>query len=70
MKKWVPNFIKNEIAGLRHFLPRHAFFDVFVGRFLHGVLEVLGCLLGAFPGLLKFSREASASKNTKKLEVF
>ena len=45
MEKWVPNFIKNEIAGLRHFLPQQHFLGFFV-RFLHGVLEVLGCLLG------------------------
>ena len=31
---------------------------------------LFGCLLGAFSGLLRFSWEASGSKNTKKLEVF
>ena len=31
---------------------------------------LFGCLLGAFSGLLRFSWEASGSKNTKKLKVF
>ena len=31
---------------LKAFFTKHAFFVIFRGRFLHGVLEVLGCLLG------------------------
>ena len=42
MEKWVPNFIKNEIAGLRHFLPRHAFFDFFLSDFCMAFWRSLG----------------------------
>ena len=31
---------------LKAFLTRGSFFVIFLGRFLHGVLELLGCLLG------------------------
>ena len=48
-RKWdqngVPFGAQNEIASLRHFLPRRHLL-VFFGIFLYGVLEVLGCLLG------------------------
>ena len=40
------------------------------GSLLFGVLEVFGCLLGAFLGLLRLSWEASGPKNTEKLIVF
>ena len=33
-------------------------------------LDLFGCLLGTFSGLLRFSWEASGSKNNKKLNVF
>ena len=35
-----------------------------------GVLELFGCLLGVFLGLLRLSWEASGPKNLKKLKVF
>ena len=47
-----------------------ALFGQFLTKFWTTFVCVFGCLLGAFSGLLKFSWEASASKNTKKLQVF
>ena len=35
-----------------------------------GVLELFGCLLGAFLGFLRLSWEASGPKNLEKLKVF
>ena len=45
-------------------------FDHFLTKFWTTFGCLFGCLLGAFSGLLKFSWEASGSKNTKKLKVF
>ena len=43
--------------------------SVFGSLFLE-VLELFGCLLGAFLGFLRFSWEVSGPKNVKKLMVF
>ena len=58
MEKWVPIFIKNEIAGLRHFLPQQHFFGFFLSFFCMGFWRVLvsfwlalGVLQGIFQGL-------------------
>ena len=45
-------------------------FNHFLTKFWTTFGCLFGCLLGAFSGLLKFSWEASASKNTKKNEGF
>ena len=45
-------------------------FWVQLQTFFGGLLELLGCLLGAFLGFLRFSWEVSGPKNVKKLEVF
>ena len=47
-----------------------ALFDLFLTNFWTTFGCLFGCLLGAFSGLLRFSWEASGSKNTKKLKVF
>ena len=64
MEKWVPNFIKNEIAGLRHFyhgMHFSIFFcQIFAWRF-GGPWVSLGRLLG----FLRVSWEVSGPKNTK-----
>ena len=55
MEKWVPIFIKNEIAGLRHFLPQHAFFDFFLSDFCMAFWRSLGvswAALGPLEGLM------------------
>ena len=57
MKKWVPVFIQNEIAGLRHFLPSKHFFGFFcqiLSRFFGSVFcifSALGFLEGFLGGL-------------------
>ena len=40
------------------------------GSLFFGVLELFGCLLGAFLGFLRLSWEASGPKNLQKLNVF
>ena len=45
------------------------FGSIFGSRFF-AVLELFGCLLGAFLGLLRLFWEASGPKNLKKLNVF
>ena len=45
-------------------------FGSLFGSLFFEVLELFGCLLGAFSGLLRLSWEASGPKNLKKLEVF
>ena len=54
-QKWVPFGVQNEIASLRHFLPRHAFFVIFGGGFFSGLWSSLGAswaALGFLEGLL------------------
>ena len=54
MEKCVPNFIKNEIAGLRHFLPRQHFFGFFCQIFalFFGSVFCIFSALGFLEGLL------------------
>ena len=50
-----PESVKNEIAGLRHFLPRHAFFDFFLSDFCMAFWRFLGvswAALGPLEGLM------------------
>ena len=54
-QKWDPEFAKNEIAGLRHFLPRRHFLDFFLVAFCSGLWSSLGAswaALGFLEGLL------------------
>ena len=47
--------VQNAIAGLRHFLPRHAFFGFFVSDFFSGLFSSLGAswaALGFLEGLM------------------
>ena len=41
-QKWVPEFGKNEIAGLRHFLPWRHFLGFFLAIFCMGLWSSLG----------------------------
>ena len=41
-QKWDPKFVKNEIAGLRHFLPRRHFWGFFLANFCMGLWSSLG----------------------------
>ena len=50
-----PESVKNEIAGLRHFLPQHAFFDFFLSDFCMAFWRSLGvswAALGPLEGLM------------------
>ena len=54
-QKWVPFGVQNEIATLRHFLPRMHFFDFFLVAFCSGLWRSLGAswaALGFLEGLL------------------
>ena len=42
VRKLVPNFILNEIAGLRHFLPRRHLLGFFLAIFCMGLWSSLG----------------------------
>ena len=71
MQFWMPKFgfkiVENEIASLRHFLPRRHFF-IFFGCFLFGPLEFLGafCVAAVF---LRVSWEVSGPKTVKNHRV-
>ena len=72
MEKWVPIFIKNEIAGLRHFLPQHALFGFFwqiFFRFFGGVFCTFSAL-GFLEGLLGGLWAQKTCKNTWFFKVF
>ena len=65
----VPEIDKNEIAGLRHFLPRQHFLGFFLGDFFRA-FEALWVLLGRLLGFLRVSWEVSGPNNTKNPRVF
>ena len=69
MEKWVPIFIKNEIAGLRHFLPQHALLGFFFGRFF---FDFLAAFFAHFRllGFLRVSWEVSGPKKRVKTHGF
>ena len=55
VRKLVPELVKNEIAGLRHFLPRRHFLGFFLAIFCMGLWSSLGAswaALGFLEGLL------------------
>ena len=68
-QKWDPKFAKNEIAGLRHFLPRLHFFSFFLVSFVRA-FGALWVLLGRLLGFLRVSWEVSGPKNIKNHRVF
>ena len=47
-QKWGPKMIQNEIAGLRHFLPRRHFFEFFLSFFCIAFWQTLGHFWAAF----------------------
>ena len=65
--KWVPKNQEIEIAGLRHFLP---WVDFFLFFYFFEVLELFGCYLGTFLGLLSFFGRALDSKTYKNPRFF
>ena len=67
--KLVPENILNEIAGLRHFLPRRHFLGFFLSDFFRA-FGALWVLLGRLLGFLRVSWEVSGPKNTKNPKVF
>ena len=68
-QKWVPFGVQNEIAGLRHFLPRMHFSGIFLVSFV-GAFGGLWVLLGRLLGFLRVSWEVSGPKNIKNPRVF
>ena len=62
------DFFNIELVFVCSFLG--SLFNHFLTKFWTTFGCLFGCLLGAFSGLLRFSWEASGSKNTKKLKVF
>ena len=65
----VPEIDKNEIAGLRPFLPSKHFWGFFLGDFFRA-FEALWVLLGRLLGFLRVSWEVSGPKNIKNHRVF
>ena len=68
-QKWDPKSAKNEIAGLRHFLPRRHYWDFFLVSFVWA-FGGLWVLLGRLLGFLRVSWEVSGPKNIKNPRVF
>ena len=66
---WDPLGGKNEIAGLRHFLPRQHFFWFLLVDFFRA-FGALWVLLGRLLGFLRVSWEVSGPKNIKNHRVF
>ena len=60
---------KNEIAGLRHFLPQRHFLEFF-GRFLNGLLEVPVCVLGGYCASLASHGRCLNPKSLKNIGFF
>ena len=65
----VPEFVKIEIAGLRHFLPSTHYVNFFLGDFFRA-FGALWVLLGRLLGFLRVSWEVSGPKNIKNTKVF
>ena len=59
-----PKIVKNEIAGLRHFLPQRHFLDFFV-RFLHCFFGSVFCIFSALGFLEGFLGGLWAQKRVK-----
>ena len=69
MPEGVSIFVKNEIAGLRQFLPALQFLKLFIYSFFQ-FFDVFGCVLGHSLGFLILLWDAFGSKNMKKPMVF
>jgi len=67
--KLIPKIILNEIASLRHFLPREYFLGFFLADFFRA-FGALWVLLGRLLGFLRVSWEVSGPKNIKNHMVF
>ena len=72
MQFWMPKFgfkiVENEIASLRHFLPRRHFFYFFLVVFCLGLWSSLGAFWVALV-FLRVSWEVSGPKTVKKHRV-
>ena len=69
VRKFGPKIVKNEIATLRHFLPRRHLLRFFLGD-LFRAFGALWVLLGRLLGFLRVSWEVSGPKNIKNHSVF
>ena len=65
-EKWV----KMDPKSASKFVQNLLIFGSNFGSLFWGVLELFGCLLGAFLGFLRLSWEAPGPKNLEKLTVF